>query len=158
MVARITHATIRRGRESLDDRCEDTKQSSSIKPMTLKQFKEHVESIEPDTVFDYAISIPFVWRGAYQEVAFSVSKAPMTREEVLRRIKTAIGGTFYARKGNEMKYYEWTTVNFEEDYNEASGGDYTGQWISAIEDRPVVRSQEERLTNLIFPKHHADPL
>lgn len=119
--------------------------------MELKNLKEHIASFPKGTQFNYGISKPFSWRGSYDEVAFSIIEAPMTREEILANIELAYTETFYGYKGGEYQYNDWTTVNFEEEGSRNySDGGYTAQMIAKIENSDEYRSQEERLVKLAF--------
>jgi len=119
--------------------------------MTLGHLKNHISKFPSGTIFKYALSNPFSWRGSYDEVAFAIFTTEMSREELLERIEIAYKVTFTGYKGGEYNYDDHTTVNFEEEgsKNYSSGG-YTSAMINLIEKLPQYASQEERLMNLAF--------
>lgn len=116
--------------------------------MHLSDLKQHILSFPDGTQFKYGLSQPFSWRGSYDEVAFSIKESSMSKEEVLANIELAYTEKFLGYKGGEYKYNDRTPVNFEEEgHHNYSGGSYTDQMISRIEE---CRSQEERLVKLAF--------
>lgn len=119
--------------------------------MTLKEFKDHISQFPDGTVFPYGISEPFSWRGAYDEVAFSIMEIPTDKNDVLNRIQMAYSNIFYGYKGGKYRYNDWTTVNFEEggsrDYTD---GKYTAKMIAYIEKSEVYPDQEHRLVKVAF--------
>ena len=119
--------------------------------MELKNLKKHISSFPKGTQFKYGLSKPFSWRGSYDEVAFSIVEAPMTREEILTNIELAYTETVHGYKGGEYRYHDWTTVNFEEEGSRNySDGDYTSKMIAKINQFVVYKSPEELLINLVF--------
>lgn len=119
--------------------------------MMLKEFKEHILSFPDGTQFCFGITKPFSWRGAYDEVAFSIVESPMTREEILANIELAYINTFYGYKSGEYKYGDFTTVNFEkEGSRNYSDGRYVAEMIAKIENTETYQSQQERLVKLAF--------
>ncbi len=119
--------------------------------MKLKEIKEHISSFPKGTKFNYGISKPFSWRGAYDEVAFSIVESPMTREEILANIELAYSEAFFGYEGGVYKYNHWTRVNFEEDgCHNYSGGSYTAKMIEKIDDSEKYISREERLVRIAF--------
>lgn len=118
--------------------------------MELKDFKKHIESFPNGTQFDFGISQPFSWRGAYSEVAFEMLKQPMTKEEILANIELAYTETFEGYKGGEYKYNDHTDIHFESDYGSWTDGYYVSSWIDSIEQKEECQSQEERLVKLVF--------
>lgn len=118
--------------------------------MTLGQFKDHIASFPAGTVFEWSLSDPFSWGGDYSEVAFSLDRSPMTREDVLGRIDKALTQTFCGYKGGEYRFSEYTNVHFEHGYSYYTDGKYCGAIIAEIEDSVPFESQELRLVNLAF--------
>jgi hypothetical protein len=117
--------------------------------MTLKDFKDYIESFPKKTEFKYGISKPFSWRGSYDEVAFEIVEYPMVKEQVLEHIELAYTETFNGYKGGDFVYGDNTTVNFEESYFHCSGGEYTLRMIQLIEGVEKVE-QEKKLVKLAF--------
>lgn len=118
--------------------------------MTLKELKNHIESLPKGTVFNYSLSHPFSWRGSYDEVAFAITEESSTREHALSQIDIAYTQEFTGYKGGEFRYKDYTEVHFEEDTSEYTGGGYTEQWIQKILGNDEVASPDVRLTKLIF--------
>jgi hypothetical protein len=118
--------------------------------MTLKEFKNHIESAENEKQFRYGISCPFSWRGSYDEVAFEIIEQPMSRDQILFKIEEAYSGTFEGYKGGEYTYNDNTEVHFEEDSRSWTDGFYCAVMISKIEGGDIYASQEMRLVNLAF--------
>jgi hypothetical protein len=121
--------------------------------MNLGEFKQYIESFEPDTSFQYGISKPFSWRGIYSEVAFAVSETSMTRKEILENINIAYTGVFEGYKGGKNRYKDYTDIHFEENISQWTDGGYCAKWIAKIEGSEIIRSQEEKLIKLMFPNH-----
>lgn len=119
--------------------------------MTLKEFREHIESFPSGTIFRYGISNPFSWRGSYDEVAFSIEEVQMSRQEILDRINLAYMNEFKGYKGGTYRYSDGTPVNFEEGgYSDYSGGLYVSEMISRIDGSEIYKTQEERLVKIAF--------
>jgi len=118
--------------------------------MELKEFKQQIEQAEKGKIFNYGISEPFSWRGRYDEVTFKILEYPMTREEILEKIKMAHTGVFYGYKGGEFTYDDCTEVHFEEDESSYTDGGYCARMIAKIEGGKVYKSQEARLVKLAF--------
>jgi hypothetical protein len=118
--------------------------------MTLEEFKKHIESFPPGYLFEFSLSQPFSWRGAYDEVCFRVLKQRSTKEVVLGRINESFDGTFTGYKGGEFKYEPWTKVNFEAEHRDCSAGQYTAEMIAEIEGERAYKTQERRLVELAF--------
>jgi len=118
--------------------------------MTLKDFKEYFEGFFAETRFKYGISEPFSWRGIYAEVAFSIDKSHMTKEEILRRIDIAYTDSFYGWKGGEYKYNDNTEIHFESDRSSYTDEEYCANIIAEIEGKDPYTSQEERLVKMAF--------
>jgi len=118
--------------------------------MNLIDFKKHIESFDNGTEFKYGISKPFSWRGSYDEVAFSITEEPMTKEAILRNIEKAYTELFCGYKGGEYRYSDYTTVNFEEGSRNYSGGGYCSEMIAKLNHIMPFKSQEERLVKLAF--------
>ena len=118
--------------------------------MTLKEFKNYIESFQNSAKFKYGISDPFSWRGSYSEVAFEVLETPMEKEVILERINKAYSETFIGYKGGEFQYYDYTDVNFEVDHGSYTDGEYCAEMISKIENERQYASQEERLIKKAF--------
>jgi hypothetical protein len=119
--------------------------------MTLKEFKNHIDSFTYNKVFDYSISNPFSWRGVYSEVAFTIKPIPSDKEDVLSKINKAYDNEFYGYKGGNYKYDDNTDIHFESEPSSWSDGGYTEELISKILGLTPSRSPEERLIILIFP-------
>lgn len=118
--------------------------------MKLGEFKTYIESLPDNAQFDYSISEPFSWRGAYNEVAFSIKKERSSKEEVLRRINLAYTETFTGYKGGKYRYNDQTDINFESDYGAYTDKVYVSTMISKIEKSPMFFSLEEKLVKLAF--------
>jgi hypothetical protein len=118
--------------------------------MTLGDFKKHIERFPIGTQFKFGISEPFSWRGVYAEVAFAITENPMTREEVLAKIRLAYRGTFFGYKGGEYSYDDDTDVHFEPDSKTWTDGGYVSGWIARIENQEEYKTQEHRLVKLAF--------
>ena len=118
--------------------------------MTLKDFKQHIESFPNGTSFDFGISQPFSWRGVYAEVAFEMLEKPMTKEEILANIQLAYTETFRGYKGGEYRYGDHTIINFESDKGSWTDGGYVSRWITKIEGTKEYQSQEDKLVKLAF--------
>jgi len=119
--------------------------------MNLQDFKKHIESLSDGTIFKNGISNPFSWRGNHDEVAFSIILDEMTREEMLIRIGKAYTETFFGWNGSKYKYSYYTVIHFEkEGYSNWSGGKYTAEIISKLENSEQFNNQEERLVRLAF--------
>lgn len=118
--------------------------------MTLGDFKKHIEGFPVGTQFNFGISEPFSWRGAYAEVAFAIIEQPMTRDEVLAKIQLAYRGTFCGYKGGEYSYDDYTDVHFEQDGSSYTDGGYVSEWIARIENQEAYKTQEGRLVKLAF--------
>lgn len=118
--------------------------------MNLKELKSYFESFEDDYVFDWSLSDPFSWRGAYDEVAFAVLKQPSTKESNLQKIKKAYTETFFGYKGGEYDYNNYTPVNFEQDTSCWTDGRYVQYKIAEIENSNLYESEEHRLISLAF--------
>ena len=121
--------------------------------MELKDFKQHIESFPNGTKFEFGISQPFSWRGAYAEVAFEMIEQPMTKEEILANIELAYTETFYGYKGGEYRYNDHTDIHFETDCGSWTDGRYVSRWIAKIEDKEHYQSQEDRLVKLAFSQN-----
>lgn len=102
--------------------------------MILQIFKEYIEKFPENTLFRYGLSDPFSWRGAYDEVAFTLLDTPMTKEELLSKINEAYTKTFRGYKGGEYTYDDYTVVNFESSPNSWTDGDYVLSKIKEIEN------------------------
>lgn len=100
--------------------------------MTLGQLKKYIESFAPGTVFEYNLSEPFSWRGDYSEVAFSISNEKSTREDLLKKIKSALTGTFYGYKGGEYRFQEYTDIHFEESGSDWTDGRYCAEKLKQV--------------------------
>ncbi len=119
--------------------------------MTLEELRDHIDGFPAKTVFKFGLSKPFSWRGSYDEVAFSIVEAPMSKQEVLSVINEALTLTFFGYKGGEYKYNLSTKVNFEGGgYSNYTDGGYTSEMISKITKTPLYRTQEERLVKIAF--------
>ena len=118
--------------------------------MTLFEFKKHIESSEDGTIFNYGISDPFSWRGAYDEVAFEILEEGMSKEDILERIQKAYEGVFIGYKGGEYQYHDYTTVNFEQSIRSYTDGGYCTEMIAKIRQCEIFESQEMRLVKLAF--------
>lgn len=118
--------------------------------MTLKEFKEHIESFEDNTIFPYSLTDVFSWRGIYSEVAFSVEKSPSNKEEILDMINKAYTETFYGYKGGEYSYGDYTDVYFEASYSLYTDGSYVKNLISGILDKPNFEDLETKFVKLAF--------
>jgi len=117
--------------------------------MQLGEFKKHIESFPKGTIFDFSISEPFSWRGDYCEPAFSLSKAPSNREDILKNIELALTNTFHGYKGGNYKFIESDYINFESEWRSWSDGGYTNQWIEDLSEDDS-RTKEEKLIKLMF--------
>ena len=117
--------------------------------MQLGEFKKYIESFLEGAMFDFSISEPFSWRGDYSEPAFSLSKTPSTREDILANIELALTNTFHGYKGGSYKFMESDYVNFESGFGRWSDGGYTQEWIEDLSGDDS-RTEEERLIKLMF--------
>jgi len=119
--------------------------------MNIQELKQHISGFPEGTKFNYGLSKPFSWRGSYNEVAFAIIEAPMTKEEILSNIEIAYNETFFGYKGGEYRYDDYTDINFEEQgsRNYSSGG-YTSEMIAKIEESESFLTQEERLVKIAF--------
>ena len=118
--------------------------------MTLKELKAHFEAFQPDHIFEYTLSMPFSWRGSYNQVAFSVDKGSMTAEEALRSVNFAYSTGFEGYKGGEFYYNDETHVHFENEYGAYSDGGYTLRKIIEIAGHPTCETLQGLLVKLAF--------
>jgi len=122
--------------------------------MTLKEFKNYIESFTYNKVFDYSISDPFSWRGVYAEVAFSIKSIPSDKENILEKINKAYTDEFYGYKGGDFKYDDNTDIHFEREPSSYTDGGYAEEWISKLLELKPSTSPEERLIGLMFPTNN----
>lgn len=119
--------------------------------MILKDLKKYIESFPANKNFKFGITKPFSWRGSYDEVAFSIVEAEMTREDILANIELAYTETFRGYKGGIFTYEDNTKVNFESEGNfNYSAGTYVELMIDKIKEKYDYESEEHRLVKLAF--------
>ena len=118
--------------------------------MTLGEFLDYISSYPDGTVFPFGISRPFSWRYDAREVMYCMYSSPMSKEEVLGKIKCTLNGRFKAWGGNVFEYNDDTPIHFGDDLHRWSDEEYVASWIARIEQTPVYVSQEERLVKLAF--------
>lgn len=122
----------------------------TIKTMTLKEFKDYIESLPEKHKFGYGISNPFSWRGSYDEVAFSITDRPTYKEDILDKINSAYMNIFEGYKGGQYRYSDNTPIHFEDNIGDWTDGRYCSEKIAEIEGSDIYQSQEERLVKLAF--------
>lgn len=120
--------------------------------MNLLELKNKIEQLPKGTISQYGISEPFSWRGRYSEVAFSIEKAPTTRETMLERIEKAYTDVFDGYKGGTYSYDDLTPVNFESSASDWSDGDYTKDMIEQITGEYYCPDPDEELVRSICAK------
>ena len=118
--------------------------------MTLKEFRDYIQSFPKDTKFNYGVSYPFSWRGIYDEVAFELLDEPMTRESMLYNINAAYVEIFTGYKGGEFRYDDDTPIHFEDSISEWTDGEYCLEWVAKIKNEPVFKTHEEHLVKVAF--------
>ncbi len=118
--------------------------------MTLGELKQHFEGFAANTIFNFALSSPFSWRGSYNEVCFTIIKHASSKEENLDKINSALTDTFFGWKGGEFSYDENTTVNFEPARGSYTDGYYARELIAEIEGSKYFFDEETKLVNLAF--------
>lgn len=110
--------------------------------MTLLQLELHFKAFPAGTKFNYSLSMPFSWRGSYDEVAFALMDGLlMTREHALELIQAAYTQTFIGYKGGEFYYHNHTAIHFEATHSDYSDGDYVSNWIAKIEGTDFTQTQ-----------------
>ena len=118
--------------------------------MTLKEFRDHIDQLEDGTIFTHGISLPFSWRGNYEEVAFEVLDTMSQKEDMLKAIAQAYTETFYGYKGGEFTFEDDTPVHFESDPSSYTDGGYVERWIEHFAEGEEV-TKEKQLASLMFP-------
>ena len=118
--------------------------------MTLKEFREHIESFPLNTEFKNGISAPFSWRGSYNEVAFTLFLDIATREEILDKISMAYEGLFSGWKGGEYRCGDNTPIHFEAGSGYYSDGQYSKNLIDYFTIRNYGGNTDRRLVKLAF--------
>lgn len=92
--------------------------------MTLGELKNYFEKFDDNHVFNFSLSRPFSWRGAYAEVAFSLEETVSTKESNINMIEEALRDTFIGYKGGGFNYNKNTDVHFESGPSSWSDGNY----------------------------------
>lgn len=122
-----------------------------MKHFTLKEFKEDIESFPDGKIFNYTLEDVFSWRGYYWDVVFRVSENESTKEDVLKMINIALTEMFSTYKDAPTRYYEWSTIHFEDgDYSTWSADQHIKELIVDIEIKPEYSSLEERFIKQAF--------
>ena len=70
-----------------------------------------ISEMDEDTKTEYSLSVPFSWRGSYNEVAFSIETRPSNKQELMKEVGKAYEGIFTGWKGGDYRYGDYTPVN-----------------------------------------------
>ena len=114
--------------------------------MTLHDLAAHFSSFPNGTIMPYRISEPFSWRGAYNEVCFSVEKIETPVSENHRNVLKAFRGSYAGYKGGSYSFYNHTAVNFEESPRAYTDGGYVESFIG----NSVTSDPELELVERLF--------
>jgi hypothetical protein len=120
--------------------------------MKLGEFEDYIKSFKQGYQFQNGLSLPFAWRGIYEEVGFDITDEVMSREEILENIGLAFSERFTAYKGGEYEYHKNTPIHFEPDDSRCSDGGYALILLSRVANRPniIYGTTEERVVKTIF--------
>ncbi len=119
--------------------------------MNLKEFKNEILALHPDTKMVFSISSPFSWRGSYDEVCFSIIDEPTSANDILEKIEEAYDRNgFEGWKGGTYKYDDYTQVHFEDTQGGYTAGEYCTEKIEEYSQEEYEPDAELKLVGLML--------
>lgn len=99
--------------------------------MTLGEYIEKLESMDPEIAVEVGLGNPHSWRGNYSELAFE-TVPNTTIGEMLDEAKSALGKTFYGYKGGKFRMSKYSDVHV--DNNDQGDSLALELWLNLINE------------------------